>query len=218
MRICVIIPAYNESKTIARLIKQILQISKDVVVIDDGSTDSTALISKEHGATVIKNTGNLGKGASLTLGLKYAVGNNFDAAITMDGDGQHLPEDITQFIKKAESEDIGIVIGNRMQATGNMPLLRVFTNRFMSWLISRIVGQKIPDTQCGFRLIKSDLIKKLKFTTQRFETESEILIQASRLGYKIESLAIKSIYQRERSQVNPLIDTIRFIGFICRQK
>lgn len=217
MRVCVIIPTFNESATIGRLIEQIRGFNIGVVVVDDGSTDATALISQNYGAIVLRNSKNQGKGASLICGLRYALDNNFDAMIMMDGDGQHLPENIPEFLKRLKSTSAGILIGNRMLNPKGMPLIRILTNKFMSWLISKIVKQHIPDTQCGFRLIKKELIKKIKFTTRRFEAESEMLIQASRLGYKIESVPIKSIYHKQKSQINPFFDTIRFIKFFFRQ-
>ena len=217
MKTCIIIPTYNESVTIGNIIQQIHQQGMQVVVIDDGSTDATAGISQDYGAIVLRNSKNQGKGFSLIRGLRYALVNNFDAVITMDGDGQHSPEDISGFIRKAESSHAGIIIGNRMHNPRKMPIMRILTNKFMSWFISKLINQNVPDTQCGFRLIKRELLEKIKFTTQRFETESEILFQASRLGYKIESMLIKTIYQRERSRINPFLDTIRFINFIWRQ-
>ena len=218
MRVCIVIPTYNESTGIGKVIQQIHKRELEVIVIDDGSTDDTVGISQDCGATVLSNAKNQGKGFSLIRGLRYTLDKNFDAVITMDGDGQHCPEDIPRFIQKAESSDAGIIIGNRMHNSQGMPFIRILTNKFMSWFISKLINRRIPDTQCGFRLIKRGLLKKMKFTTQRFETESEILFQASYLGYKIESTPIKSIYQRETSQINPFLDTIRFINFIWRQK
>ncbi len=217
MRVCVIIPTYNESIEIGKIIQKIRRQNLEVVVIDDGSTDMTAQISKREGAVVLRNSKNKGKGFSLIRGLEYTREKNFDAAITMDGDGQHSPDDIPFFIQKAESSEAGIIIGNRMHNPKKMPLIRILTNKFMSWLISKLIKQKVNDTQCGFRLIKRELLEKIKFTTHRFETESEILIEASRLGYNIVSIPIKTIYRREKSQINPLFDTIRFVNFIRRK-
>ena len=217
MRVCIVIPTYNESAAIGSIIKQIRQQDHDVVVIDDGSTDTTSQISQESGAFVLRNSKNQGKGHSLLRGFNYVMDNNYDAVITMDGDDQHSPDDTVLFIQKAESSDAGIIIGNRMHNPKNMPFIRILTNKFMSWFLSKLIRQRIPDTQCGFRLIKTDLLGKIKFTTHRFETESEILIKASRLGYKIESIPIRTIYRKEKSQINPSLDTLRFISFIFRQ-
>jgi len=217
MRICVVIPTYNESKTIARLIRQAQSFGLEVIIIDDGSSDNTADIAKSCKAQVLRNTRNLGKGASLAKGYDFALVQGFDAAISMDGDGQHSPDDLPAFINKAGSSDCAIVAGNRMDSTGEMPRLRLVTNRFMSWLISLVSGQHIPDTQCGFRLVKKGLLEKLKLSTSKYETESEILIQASRLGFKIESIPVKTIYSGQKSRINPFVDTLRFLRFIIRE-
>jgi len=217
MRIYVVIPTYNEAKTIASIIRKIRQQELEVVVIDDGSLDNTYEIAKDNGAIVLRNENNEGKGASLIKGFHYAQDRDCDAVITMDGDGQHLPEEIPYFIRLAKYSNSGIFIGNRMFKIKSMPFVRVFTNKLMSWLISFVAGQSIPDTQCGFRLIKKDVLEKINLKTSKYETESEIIIKASRLGFKIESVPIKSIYSGEKSQINPVIDTLRFIKFIIRE-
>jgi hypothetical protein len=153
----------------------------------------------------------------LIKGFHYALNSGFDAVIIMDGDGQHLPEEIPYFIRLAEYSNSGILIGNRMFKIKHMPFARVFTNKFMSRLISFVAGQSIPDTQCGFRLIKKEVLEKINLKTSKYETESEIIIRASRSGFKIESVPIKTIYNGEKSQINPVIDTLRFIKFIVME-
>lgn len=217
MKTCIIIPTYNEAKAIAGLVKEIKPQNLDVVVVDDGSSDNTAQLARDSGATVLRNEANQGKGASLIRGFNYALAQDYEAVITMDGDGQHLPADIPYFIRLATYSDGAIFIGNRMQRTKNIPLVRFLTNRFMSWLLSGIAGQKIPDTQCGFRLIKKEVLKRVALVTSKYETESEILLKGSRLGFKIESVPIKTIYSGEKSQINPFVDTIRFFRFLIRE-
>jgi len=217
MKTCVITPTYNEAKSIAELVRQICEQNLQPLVIDDGSDDNTAQIAKENGAIVLRNEQNQGKGASLIRGFHYALEQNFDAVITMDGDGQHLVSDIPYFMRLAAYSDGDIFIGNRMNRPKSMPWLRLGTNKFMSWLISLIAKQKIPDTQCGFRLIKKDVLEKVNLKTSKYETESEILIQAARLGFKIESVPIKTVYGSEKSRINPIVDTARFIRFILKQ-
>lgn len=219
MKTCVIIPTYNEAKAITNLLGKIQQQSQDleILVIDDGSQDNTYQIALNFGATVLRNASNEGKGASLIKGFNYALNKKFDAVITMDGDGQHQPSDVSYFIRLAKYSNSQIFIGNRMHKTKNMPLARFLTNKFMSYLISKIARQNIPDTQCGFRLIKKTALEKLELTTNRYETESETLIKASRLGFKIESIPIETIYLNGKSQINPLIDTVRFMKFIFKE-
>lgn len=217
MKACVIIPAYNEAKKIEEVLRQIRNQNLELIVIDDGSQDNTSLIAKKNGAIVLENLKNEGKGASLIKGFDYALSKNFEAVITMDGDGQHRPEDIANFIRQAENSDSAVFVGNRMLETKNMPWIRIATNRFMSRLISRLTKQEIPDSQCGFRLIKKRALEKIRLSTLKFEIESEVLIKAARLGFKIESVPIKTIYAQEKSQINPFIDTLRFIRFIARE-
>lgn len=217
MKSCVVIPTYNEAKTISELVREIQRQDLEVIIIDDDSQDNTPEIARSCGATVLKNQINQGKGASLIKGFHYALSKDFDAIITMDGDGQHLPEEISLFLHLAQYSKSGIFVGNRMSRPKSMPLLRILTNKFMSWLISKIAKQKISDTQCGFRLIKKEVLEKLKLTTSRYETESELLIKTSRLGFKIESVPIKTVYSDEKSQINPFLDTLRFIRFIVKE-
>ncbi len=213
MKTCVIIPTYNEAKAIGDLVCSIRSQNFEVVVVDDGSADKTFKIASDCGATILRNEKNLGKGASLVKGFNYALANNFDAVVTMDGDGQHLAEDIQQFINVAKNSDSDIFIGNRMHKPRNMPWVRVLTNNAMSWFISGLVKQKIPDSQCGFRLIKKEALKKIDFITSNFEIESEMLIKGARLGFKIESVSIKTVYSGEKSRINPFVDTFRFLRF-----
>jgi len=217
MRTCVIIPTYNESKAIAGLIGQIRQLGLDVISIDDGSTDDTVKIAEASGAIVLRNESNLGKGASLIKGYNYAIAQGFDAVISMDGDGQHSCVDIKAFIQKAETSQSAVIVGNRMETTKNMPALRILTNRFVSKIISIITKQHIPDTQCGFRLLKKEVLAKLNLSTSKYEIESEVLIKAARLGFKIESIPIQTIYSGQKSQINPFVDTLRFLRFIIPQ-
>jgi len=216
MRICVIIPALNESREIAGLIKRVRRFVSDILVIDDGSTDQTAQVAKVVGAEVLRNERNQGKGACLVKGYAYALEKGFDAVISMDGDGQHSAEDLPVFLKAAEDSKDALIIGNRMSNSRNMPFVRVLTNRFMSLLLSLVTKQNIPDTQCGFRLVKKELLEKVNLVTSKFEMESEILIKASRRGFKIRSVPIKTIYGNEKSQINPFVDTFRFMRFLVR--
>ncbi|MFH1508504.1 MAG: glycosyltransferase family 2 protein [Candidatus Omnitrophota bacterium] len=214
MKTLIIIPTFNESRSIGKLLLKIKESGLEVVVIDDGSSDKTAEKAKEQGVIVIKNDTNQGKGATLKIGFTYALENGYQAVITMDGDGQHSPDELPRLIHAGENSSSGIIVGNRMQAVKNMPLIRILTNKFMSWFISRKTGQYIADTQCGLRLIKREVLEKISLETKRFEIESELLIKASLAGFKIESLPITSIYYDEKSQINPFTDTLRFIKFI----
>ncbi len=214
MRTCVIIPTYNESKNIGKLIDQIKKLSIDVIIVDDGSNDDTVRVAESSKAKVLRSDCNSGKGAALIKGYNFALAQGFDAVISMDGDGQHSCNDIDKFMQKALNSDAALIIGNRMTMTKRMPFLRIMTNSFMSWLLSLIIKQKIPDTQCGFRLIKKDALLKMNLSTSKYETESEILIKAARLGFKIESVPVETIYCGQKSKINPFVDTLRFLRLL----
>ncbi|MDP3804795.1 MAG: glycosyltransferase family 2 protein [Candidatus Omnitrophota bacterium] len=216
MNYCALIPSYNEERTIGGIIKQLKAGSVVVYIVDDGSTDATYSIAVSEGAVVIRHEKNMGKGASLREGFKHILKKGYDAILVIDGDNQHEIDSIDDFIRKMDETGADMVIGNRMADTASMPIVRNITNRFMSWLISKICGQRVPDTQCGFRLIKTRLLEKIKLESSNFEIESEIILKASGLGFKIESVPIKAVYQDEKSRINPVADTIRFIYFMIK--
>lgn len=216
IKTCVLIPSYNEAKTVGGIIRELLDKGLSSCVIDDGSTDDTASIAKSSGAIVLRHDKNMGKGASLREGFKYVLKKSFAAALIMDGDGQHETSDIDNFFKKMEDTDADIVIGNRMSDTSSMPLVRNITNKFMSCVISKLCGHKIPDTQCGFKLIKRKVMEDINLESSNYEIESEILIKAAKKGFKIYSVPIKTVYKGEMSKINPIIDTIRFLALLIK--
>lgn len=215
-KICVLIPSYNEAKTIGGIIRDLKGKNLSVCVIDDGSTDQTASIAGKGGAFVIKHRENQGKGSSLRDGFVYALKEGFAAVLVMDGDGQHETRDAENFLKKMNETDSDIIIGNRMSDTSSMPFSRHVTNRIMSFVISRICGHEIPDTQCGYRLIKRKVLESINLKSSNFEIESELLIKAGRKGYRIESVPVKTVYADEESKINPFVDTIRFFALLIR--
>lgn len=215
MAACAVIPSYNVSASIGNIVREIKRQGIDVIVIDDGSSDLTSDEARRSGAFVLKNKANLGKGASLRRGFARALSEGYATIITLDGDGQHLPADITGFLKaQGAYPQAGMIIGNRMNCPSGMPFARRITNRIMSGLISFICNQDIPDTQNGFRLINGELLKKLDLRSDRFEVESEMIIKCGREGWRIISIPASSVYENSGSQINPITDTLRFIKFI----
>ncbi len=214
--LCVLIPSYNEARTIGRLVADLVRKDFTVYVVDDGSTDDTAGIAHLHGAIVVKHKKNMGKGASLREGFKHIIKKAFDAVIVMDGDGQHLVSDIGNFIERMKATGADMVIGNRMLDVSLMPRERKYTNRFMSSFISILSGQSVPDSQSGYRLIKREVLENIRLKSSNFEIESEMIIRSARAGFKIESVPIKTVYDNEKSKVNPVIDTLRFIAFVAK--
>ena len=217
MNICVLIPAFNEEKAIGQIVSHVKKQGLDVIVVDDGSADQTSQKAGNAGAIVLRNDKNSGKGFSLQRGFDQVGQWGYDAVIIMDGDGQHAVEDLPTIIQEFERSRPGIVQGNRMGNPQGMPFVRLMTNHFMSWILSLMCHQRIPDSQCGYRLIRREVLKEIHLKSANFEIDSEILIQSSRKGYKIISVPVKTIYQNERSKVNPIFDTIRFFSFIMRE-
>ena len=148
VKVCILIPVYNEVKEIGCLVESLKRQGFSVVVIDDGSTDDSGTIAKQKGAVVIRHDKNQGKGRSLRDGFNYALQENYDCVITIDGDGQHDISDIDQFIAMAIEHPASVITGSRMDNPQGMPCIRFLTNRIMSWMISFLCKQNIPDTQC----------------------------------------------------------------------
>jgi glycosyltransferase involved in cell wall biosynthesis len=213
---CVLIPSFNEARTIGPLVSSLREIGFTVYVVDDGSADDTASIAEAGGAIVLKHRYNKGKGASLREGFGHIVKKGFDSVVAMDGDGQHDPADIEGFIEKMRSTGCDIVIGNRMMDTSSMPLVRILTNRFMSALISVMAGQRVPDSQSGFRLIRCEVLRRVELKSSNYEIESEMIIRSAKAGFRIESAPIRTIYSGEKSRINPVIDALRFVFFVFK--
>ena len=172
----VVIPCFNEGASIAALVVAVRQHLSTVMVVDDGSTDDTSVLARAAGATVVSHARNLGKGAALRTGLSQARQQGFAWAFTLDGDGQHAPEDLSTFLLCAEQTGALLVVGNRMPNARAIPWLRRQVNRWMSRQLSRRAGKHLPDTQCGFRLIHLATWAALPLQTEHFEVESETLM------------------------------------------
>ena len=214
---CVIVPAYREEKRIGRVVRGILAHCPNVLVVDDGSDDRTAEEARAAGAEVIRHPGNRGKGSALNTGFERARQMGCEFVITVDGDGQHDPADLPAFMETYRKAGTPVLVGNRMDRTETMPWHRLLTNRFMSWLLSRKMGQHVPDTQCGYRLFRADVLPAMPPTAERFAAESEVLLELSERGVKIGSVPIRVIYSDEKSKIRPLRDTVRFFSMLRRR-
>ena len=211
---CVIIPAYREQGRIGEVVKSVKEYINCVVVIDDGSDDDTATEATAAGAVVLKQEENKGKGAALENGFEWARDNGYEFLITMDADGQHAPEDLPAFVDTYRQGMYHVLVGNRMGHCDDMPLVRRITNRFMSWLISRVMHQYVADTQCGYRLYQCSVLENISCASARFDAESEILLILASRNIKMGSVPIKVIYGDEVSKINPIKDTVRFFKML----
>lgn len=220
-KIALMIPAYNEEKYIQGVIKNCASYNMDIIIIDDGSSDSTAekvramIASLGDSIKLIMHPENMGKGKALITGFEYIINNDYFGTITLDADGQHDTDEINDFLKLVEAKDPDIIIGNRLGDTDGMPFMRLATNVFTSWIISNIAGKKVSDVQSGYRYLKSDALKKIKLRTSNFDTEPEIIMRAGWHNMKILNVPIKTIYHDNFvSYVNPVTDTIKFFRLV----
>jgi len=213
---CVLICAYNEETRIEQVVCAALRQNPScVLVVDDGSTDRTAERAKKAGAVVLEQPTNIGKGAALRLGFNYAIQHKYDAVVTLDGDGQHDPAEISRFLDAYKRTGIPILIGNRMADTKNMPIIRKWTNRFMSRILNRLVKIYIADPPCGYRFYRTDVLTFIMSNENRFAFEFDILIHAALRGIRIDSVRISTIYtEKQRSHVAPLLDTFLLLRAI----
>lgn len=210
-RVIALIPAFNEATRIAQVVAAARPHVERVVVVDDGSTDRTARAARDAGATVLAHDQNRGKGAAIATALEYFSRSGAELAVLLDADGQHDPGEIPKFVDAAKQTGAGIVVGTRMSDPKGMPLVRRITNWFTSWAAGKLARQRIPDSQCGYRLLRREVLRDLNLATSRFETETEMLIQAGRAGHQIASVPIRTIYEPGRvSRIHPWHDTVRF--------
>ena len=211
MQTCALIPAFNEAPHIAKVVEGARQYVAEVVVIDDGSGDGTADIARSAGATCLQLPGNRGKASALRAGIAFAREHKFTYAITLDADGQHLPQDIPVMLRVAEETGADLVIGARAFDRALMPRSRYFSNVIGSRLASALVGCEIRDSQSGFRLFRLDKLDEGKLRSRYYELEMEMLIKMARSGCTIAHAPIRMVYEHghARSKMKPVRDTVR---------
>lgn len=216
-KILIIIPAFNAAKYLPELVRRITAFApaKDILIVNDGSTDNTAEMIEKLPCRNISFSVNRGKGAALRTAFDYVIEHGYDAAITIDADLQHPPEHLKRFFDEYASADI--LIGTRNIDPRVMPLERMASNNLTSIIVSIFGSGRIRDSQSGYRLIKTPVLRRLRLTSLRYDTESEMLFQAGYLGFSATEVPIDTVYQGSRSSINPLKDTGRFIRQIWRR-
>jgi glycosyltransferase involved in cell wall biosynthesis len=212
-----VIPCFNEAGHIAAVVAGVQRHLPNVVVVDDGSTDGTADKAKAAGAEVVRFTKNSGKGSVLRAGWRRAAERGFHWVLMLDGDGQHAPDDIPKFFACAENSNAMLIVGNRMKNCRAMPWLRRQANRWMSRRLSRLTGELLPDSQCGFRLACLETLLRLPLQVNRFEIESEMLVAFLAAGEKTRFVSIQTIYKTGVSKMHPLADTWRWLRWRLAQ-
>ncbi len=194
MRVCAVIPAYNEESRVAAVVRGARAFVDQVIVVDDASRDSTAQRAKEEGALVLKHPENCGPGAATMTGLEAARRLQFDVAITIDADGQHDHTDIPRLIAMLQSSGADLVIANRFGRKNHIPLIRRIANGIGNFLTFMVTGLSLPDTQCGFKAFGPRALQQVQLKMPGFEFCTEIVREAAQYRWKVVSVPSKVVY------------------------
>jgi glycosyltransferase involved in cell wall biosynthesis len=207
-RLLTLIPAYNEGERVAGVVIAALA-HLPVLVVDDGSTDDTALRAQESGATVLRQSPNRGKGAALRAGFRRALDDGYEAVLTLDADGQHDPAEIPKFLQSYADGQPDLIIGAR--DFQHIPLVRRVANTLGRWSFSWALGQPVQDNQSGYRLLSRRLLEAtLDSRESGFEFEVEVIVTCVQRGYVLAWVPIRTIYAGERSHINPWRHFVNF--------
>jgi len=234
LKICVIVPTYNNHTTVLQVLDRLQPFAEDIMVVNDGSTDDTLALLKGYKQQIhiVSYDQNQGKGHALRTGFRKAKEMGFDYAITIDSDGQHYPEDLPHFVQKlkecmAQGRPDVIIVGNRKLQQENMPGGNTFANYFSNFWFALQTWQCLPDTQTGYRLYPLHHLHGLNLITARYEAELEFMVFAAWHGVKLESTPIRVYYPPREERVThfrPCKDFVRifilntilfFSSFLC---
>jgi glycosyltransferase involved in cell wall biosynthesis len=204
LKVCVMIPTYNNAATIETVIKNVQQYTADILVINDGSTDDTQkIITEIPNIYIVHYTPNRGKGCALRTGFKKAIELGFRHVITIDSDGQHFAKDLPIFIQKLQEEKSALIMGARnMNTTENVPGKSSFGNQFSNFWYRFETGIRLPDTQTGYRLYPLEPIKKMKFFTRKYEFEIEVIVRLAWAGVKVVSVPVSVYYPPAEERIS----------------
>jgi glycosyltransferase involved in cell wall biosynthesis len=216
VRVLALIPAYNEGRHVAAVVRAALA-HLPVLVVDDGSTDDTAANAQSAGAEVLLQKPNQGKGSALLTGFNYALQNDYDAVLTLDADGQHDPAEIPVFLEAFAANQADLIIGQRDFT--KMPPVRRFSNTLGTLIFSWALGQHVNDNQSGYRLISRRLMEVMHEPQERgFEFEVEMILKCVLNDFKLAWVPIRTIYANEKSHISPLRHLIKFFQVSFRAR
>ncbi len=224
MRIAAVIPAYDAAASVGDVVRRTLAVVPDLLVIDDGSRDGTGDRAREAGAVVVRHEVNRGKGCALATAFAALFDARparparsgepdpprLDGVVTIDADGQHLPEEVPKLLAAAEA-GADLVLGTRDALFGQMSAVRRTSNRLSSWAISQAAGAPLPDVQTGFRFYSRRLHERVGFPPGRFESESAVVVRAARAGLVVVGVPVRLGFADGRctSHYRPLADSLR---------
>ena len=217
-RFAVIIPTFNEAGTIRTVVRETLPYCSNIIVVDDGSQDRTLEAIRGEPVHLIHYETNRGKGFALRQGFRAALQQDLDFVITMDGDGQHKPSEIPKIIAAHRATGADLVVGQRLRCIESIRLHRAFGNLCVNFWIQVVTGIPWKDTQCGFRLIGTRLLRTVELRADGYEIETEMILAACRGGFQVASVPIEVHYLdgSATSKMRPLRDTYRVIRVLYR--
>lgn len=216
MKVCIVIPAYNEENTISDIIDEAKKYSEDIIVVDDGSSDDTYKLAKKSGAFTLRHVVNLGVGSATVTGNNYAVSRGCDVIVNLDSDGQHSSSAIPKGVELLESEGYDIIIGSRfLDSTKKMPDILKLGNKFLTLANKIIFGSDISDTQSGFRIVKADAWKKLSPVSMGYSICSEISASIGIKRLKYAEIPIETIYL-DTFKGTTILDGIKIFASMLR--
>ena len=212
-----LIPAFNCAATIADVVAGARGHVETVVVVDDGSVDGTPKVAAAAGATVVSHPRNRGKGAALQTGMRWLAERRFARVLTMDGDGQHLADEIPQLLAASDADPRALIVGARQFDPSGVAPIRLFGNRFANRWVEIACGEALPDTQSGFRVYPLRETLALRLRARHFGFETEALIRAARAHVAIRSVPVRVYYPPVTEHVShfrPFLDTVRIIFIV----
>ena len=212
--VCVVVPTYNNAKTLLSVIRGLQEYSSDIIVVNDGSTDDTGEILQmlSNEVTVISYPKNKGKGYALERGFDAARSRGFQYAVTIDSDGQHLASELPSFMAALEQHPNSLIIGSRNLRQENMPQKNTFANRFSNFWFALQTGKRLFDTQVGYRVYPLTAMQNMRFHTSRYEAELEMLVRCAWKCIPIIPVAIEVYYPPRDERVShfrPFKDFLR---------
>ena len=193
----VVVPAYNEEKTIGSVLEDLLRYFRrdEIIVVNDGSRDRTGEIARSYGVHVLTHLINRGLGGALGTGFAYAIRKNAKLVLTFDADGQHLVEDALRVMKPVAEGKADFAVGSRLKGdTSQMPLVKKFGNFVLDAITALFAGKYVSDSQSGLRCLSGECVKRIRITCDRYAVSSEIIIEASKAGCRIVEVPIKAVY------------------------
>jgi len=213
-----VIPAYDCDATIAQVVTGAGHWLSEVIVVDDGSRDRTAERAAAAGAHVISLPQNRGKGAALRIGIEHALALGVAAVVLLDGDGQHDPADLPALIGAWDAGRYDLIVGSRLQDARQIPKARYWTNYIGSRILSWMTGYELQDSQSGYRVLASGLLRRLRLCADDYAIESEMLLKAGRLSARLGHVPVRTIYEGQPSHFRPFADTVRIALASIRHK